>query len=90
MGEWVGRWGGRWIPGGWGEGGRVKVGGEGVWEGVWEVSEKVGKAQKSLPPRARTTMAEEVDARVVRRWVVRLFWFLWGWGWGWGVGYEGL
>jgi len=24
--EWVGRWGGRWIPGGWGEGGRVKWG----------------------------------------------------------------
>ncbi len=37
--EWVGRWGGRWIPGGWGEGGRVKegeVGGGGVWGGVWQ------------------------------------------------------
>ncbi len=35
--------------------------------------EKVGKAQKVLLPRARTTTAEEGDARVVRRWVVRLY-----------------
>jgi len=43
--------------------------------------EKVGKAQKVLLPRARTTMAEEGDARVVRRLVVRLLWFCrWGGG----------
>jgi len=45
--------------------------------------EKVGKAQKVLLPRARTTTA---DARVVRRLIVRFVLVVVGGRWGWGVG----